>query len=326
MSETVVSICCTTYNHEAYIRDALNGFVMQKTSFPFEIIVHDDASTDKTAEIICEYKKKFPKIIKPIYQRENQHSKGKRILSEIIFPKASGKYIALCEGDDYWADEYKLQKQVDYMESHPDCTICFSNAYEEDQLDKSKRKLFLPHSKEDAKFFPDCDKDYTLNNAYEISFAPTASYVFPRTKCDVLRSHYTPCATGDLQMRLLLTSQGYAHYINEPLSVYRINVPGSATTKWKTYDKVVVKAIELNIVAMLDNIDEFTFHKYMDGLWQIKKEHLLIIISCSKLGILKQAEYRKAFDEMSFIRKLKLILRMYLPEKMIHLIQQLRGR
>lgn len=326
MLEIVVSICCMTYNHEAYIRDALNGFVRQKTNFPFEIIVHDDASTDKTAEIIREYEKRFPEVIKPIYQKDNQYSKRKKIFNDIVLPKASGKYIALCEGDDYWADEYKLQKQVDYMESHPDCTICFSNAYEEDQLDKCERKLFLPHSKEDAKFFPDCDKDYNLSNAYEISFAPTASYVFPREIYDTLISHYTPCATEDLQMRLLLTSQGYAHYINEPLTVYRINVPNSATAKWKTDDKAVIKARELNIVEMLDNINQFTNHTYNSGLWQFKKYHLLNIISCSKVGILKQAEYQKAFDEVSIIKKLKLILKMYLPEKLILLIQRLRGR
>ena len=110
----LVSISCITYNHEPYIVQALNGFLMQKTSFPFEVLIHDDASTDRTADIIREYEKKFPKIIKPIYQKENQYSKGNRaILASFVYPRAKGKYIALCEGDDYWIDENKLQQQYE---------------------------------------------------------------------------------------------------------------------------------------------------------------------------------------------------------------------
>ena len=105
-----LSIVCTAYNHEKYIRSALDGFVMQKTNFAFEAIVHDDASTDGTADIIREYAKKYPDIIVPIIQTENQHSKKVQITREIIFPMIKGKYIAFCEGDDYWTDPYKLQK------------------------------------------------------------------------------------------------------------------------------------------------------------------------------------------------------------------------
>ncbi len=324
MNEVMVSICCAAYNHEAYIRDALDGFIKQKTDFPFEIIIHDDASTDRTAEIIREYEQKYPEIIRPIYQKENQYSKGRRIFADMIYLFASGKYIALCEGDDYWLDEYKLQKQIDYMETHQECTICFSNAYEENQLDKSKTKLFLPNSKEDAKYFPYCDKDYTLDNAYEISFAPTASYVFPRKMCNDFRDHYLPCPTGDLQLRLLCTSQGYAHYINEPLSVYRTNVPNSATTRWKSDDKTKIVERKLKIIAMLDDVNQFTDCKYEKGLWQLKKYHLYSIISCSKFGIVREGEYKKAFKEAQFMQKIKLVLKMYLPTKVIYQIQRLR--
>ena len=125
----LVSISCITYNHEPYIVQALNGFLMQKTSFPFEVLVHDDASTDRTADIIREYEKKFPKIIKPIYQKENQYSKGfTAVTATWNFPRAQGKYIALCEGDDYWIDENKLQIQVDFLERNPEYTMCFHNA------------------------------------------------------------------------------------------------------------------------------------------------------------------------------------------------------
>lgn len=121
----MVSIVCDVYNHEPYLRDCLEGLVMQKTDFLFEILIHDDASTDKSAEIIREYMNKYPSLFKPIFQKENQYSKGVGIWCEIQFPRARGRYIAICEGDDYWTDPLKLQKQVDFMEAHPDFSVCF---------------------------------------------------------------------------------------------------------------------------------------------------------------------------------------------------------
>ena len=98
----LVSICCITYNHAPYIRQCLDGFMMQQTNFTFEVLIHDDASTDGTADIIREYESKYPDIIKPIYQTENQYSKGVKVSATFNFPRAKGKYIAMCEGDDYW--------------------------------------------------------------------------------------------------------------------------------------------------------------------------------------------------------------------------------
>lgn len=146
MSEIMVSICVLSYNHEKYLRDCLDGIVMQKTSFPIEAWVHDDASTDSSADIIKEYQQKYPDIIKPILQKENQYSKlHGGILDTIVFPQCIGKYIALCEGDDYWTDPYKLQKQVAFMEAHPECSVSFhrckhlntyTNQWSDDGLDK----------------------------------------------------------------------------------------------------------------------------------------------------------------------------------------------
>ncbi len=125
MPEVKVSIICTTYNQANYIRQALDGIVMQKTSFPFEALVYDDASTDGTADIVREYAEKYPNIIKPIFQDENQFSRGVDVAKTFIWPKIQGKYVAICDGDDYWTDERKLQKQADYLDSNPECAICF---------------------------------------------------------------------------------------------------------------------------------------------------------------------------------------------------------
>ena len=124
--ELIVSVNCIAYNQKKYIQDCLDGIVMQKTTFRFEAIVHDDVSTDGTADVIKEYGEKYPDIIKPIFEKENQWSKNDGSLDRIMLDACKGKYIAFCEGDDYWIDPYKLQKQVDYLEAHPECSLVYT--------------------------------------------------------------------------------------------------------------------------------------------------------------------------------------------------------
>ena len=128
----LVAIKCLVYDHEPYLRDCLEGFVMQQTNFPFVAIVHDDASTDNSAAIIREYEEKYPDIIKPIYEAENQYSKRDGSVGRIMnaaVDATGAKYIAMCEGDDYWTDPLKLQKQVDFMEANPEYGLCYAKAY-----------------------------------------------------------------------------------------------------------------------------------------------------------------------------------------------------
>lgn len=150
MDKIKVSIRCFAYNHERFIRQCLDGFVMQKADFRFEAIVHDDASTDNTTAIIREYAEKYPDIIKPIYETENQYSKHDGSLTRIMNAHTRGKYVAMCEGDDYWTDPYKLQKQVDFLESHPDYVMCshLFDVYNErnKQLQKNDESSFTGKS------------------------------------------------------------------------------------------------------------------------------------------------------------------------------------
>lgn len=127
-NEIMVTVRCLAYNHEPYIRQCLEGFVMQKTNFRFEAIIHDDASTDGTAKIIKEYAEKYPDIIKPIFEEKNQYSKHDGSLTRIMNEHTHGKYIALCEGDDYWTDPLKLQKQVEILEHNHKIGLCYTKA------------------------------------------------------------------------------------------------------------------------------------------------------------------------------------------------------
>lgn len=210
----LVSISCITYNHEPYIMQTLDGFLMQKTRFPFEVLIHDDASTDRTADIIREYEKKFPKIIKPIYQKENQYSKGNRaILASFVYPRAKGKYITLCEGDDYWIDENKLQKQVDFMEQNPDVGLTYSKVK---MLNNKQNEFFSVWGKE-----KNCFAELIQENQI-----PTLSVCMRK---DILLQYIKDVAPdtknwlmGDYPMWLYFIHVSKVKFFDEITGVYRV--------------------------------------------------------------------------------------------------------
>lgn len=142
MNKPIVTVACTTYNHEKYIEQTIRGFLIQKTTFPIEIIIHDDASIDSTPNIITKYAEKYPKLIIPIFQEENQYSKGNKPWSNFVFPEAKGKYIAICEGDDYWTDPLKLQRQVDFLEANESFSLVCTNVEIVNNHDIVQRKRF----------------------------------------------------------------------------------------------------------------------------------------------------------------------------------------
>lgn len=124
----VVSITCIAYNHEPFIEQSIQGFLIQETNFAFELIIHDDASTDNTQEIIRNYQKLYPNLIRTILQTENHWmGKGINATTAIVWPSAKGKYIAWCEGDDYWTDPQKLQKQVDFLEKNREVGLVYTD-------------------------------------------------------------------------------------------------------------------------------------------------------------------------------------------------------
>ncbi|AWE06763.1 glycosyl transferase family 2 [Lysinibacillus sp. 2017] len=279
-NEIMVSICCITYNHEDYIADAIEGFIKQKTNFKYEIIIHDDASTDRTAEIIREYENRFPDIIKPIYQIENQYSKGVSV-SALVRKKQRGKYIALCEGDDYWTDEYKLQKQVSYMEENPECTFCFSNAHVEDQNNKGRNRLVIPWLTENKNYFNNRSRRYSAGELQLLGFIPPMSFLYPKRVLDNLPNWYFDAPVGDNAVKLIATSYGYAYYMNESMCIYRFNVPGSVTTNWKKENTEQIVQRCNGFITMLENFNEYTNKKYDSEIelskltWEIQRLRLM---------------------------------------------------
>lgn len=214
----LVSICCLSFNHEPYLRECLDGFMMQKTNFAFEVLIHDDASTDKSADIIREYESKFPDIIKPIYQSENQFSKGVGVTRVFQFSRAKGKYIAMCEGDDYWTDPYKLQKQVDFLEKNPTISMTFGNALIDDSTNKYHRKGKYLNS--------DKAKVYNVDSVFELGL-PTLTMVF---RNGVVNFSENKLMSGDLFLRLELSLFGGFYYHGEVFGVHRKHPTGISRT------------------------------------------------------------------------------------------------
>ncbi|MGE5474325.1 MAG: glycosyltransferase family 2 protein [Ignavibacteriales bacterium] len=254
IQEPLVSICCFAYNHEKYIRDAIESFLMQETEFPFEIIIHDDASTDMTAAIIREYEEKYPEIIKPIYQLENQYSKGIQV-TIFAYKKFKGKYLAICEGDDYWTDTLKLQKQIMEMEKHPECHISFHPAIIKWD-DGSKRNQTLALHSNRSKIFK---TDEVILGGGE--FMPTNSIVLNRSVIPRIISFfdiskYVPVA--DYYTQILGAENGGALYLADLMSVYRMGVSGSWSQRFNQSDN---SEIDL-LIAANNKMDEFLNHKY----------------------------------------------------------------
>ena len=259
MESTIkVSVLCAAYNHERYIRKCLDGFVMQKTNFKYEVLINDDASTDNTAQIIREYEEKYPDIIKPIYQTENQYSKGVRITTEILGPKAKGKYIAFCEGDDFWTDENKLQAQVEALEAHPECKMCVH-----------KVKGFYDNQEKDEYYPPSSLKETQrtgIINSYDF-IRITMEYVFQTSsyffdgdafktyiKENPLFKQISP--VGDVCFLLYFGDKAPVYYIEACMSCYRRNSIGSWSQKIRSNngkefrhnysDKMIKAYIEYN--------------------------------------------------------------------------------
>jgi len=226
----LVTVRCITYNHANFIRDAIEGFLMQETTFPLEIIIHDDASTDGTAQIVKEYQAKFPHLFRIILQKENQFSKGNSKPFEDIYASARGEFLAYCEGDDFWISKEKLQKQVEYLENHPGCGMVFSDLNIENITTK---KYMSRIRKSDGYIYPlTLSIEQTIGEGCEqtqIARWPWTCTAVVRTKLRQLLAKSDPYLhskgtflLGDVQLWAELAVISEITYIPECFATYRI--------------------------------------------------------------------------------------------------------
>lgn len=249
--EIAISVICNAYNHEAYIAQCIEGIVMQKTNFLFEVLIHDDASTDQTANIIRMYEKKYPELIKPIYQTENQYSRGG--VGRFQYPRVKGKYIALCEGDDYWTDPLKLQKQYDALEANPGIDICAHAAVMVNGTNGKKIMMMQP------------DKRNTILPVENVirgggGYVATNSLVYRTELLENLPPFRQKCGL-DYAVQIHGSLRGGMLYLNDSMSVYRFQTAGSWTSSIQQ-SKEKRNKVNRKVLEMLQQVDIDTQGRY----------------------------------------------------------------
>lgn len=259
-----VSIQVLVYNHEPYLRQCLDGIVKQKTKFNFEAIVHDDASSDKSADIIRDYANKYPNIIKPIYETENQYINGYEHMGKILLPYIRGKYVAFCEGDDYWTDPNKLQQQVEIMESHPECYMCLHRV---DSVQEDGSPINYPFPRNEM-------KTGIINSRQLVKLTwifQTTCFMFRREVYELFRNQPLTIKKvlrefEDLKLYFFFANLGPAYYLNKSMSVHRDSSKGSWSLKQKEKSKTAKLKTFNEIIEFYKLYDEYTHKKYHDIL------------------------------------------------------------
>ncbi|MGN0005695.1 MAG: glycosyltransferase family 2 protein [Candidatus Gastranaerophilaceae bacterium] len=294
-NDIMVSVSCIAYNHGKYIRQCLEGLVNQITTFKYEILVHDDASTDDTADIIREYEEKYPDIIKPIYQTENQYSKRIGIIKTYQYSRVKGKYVAYCEGDDFWIDPYKLQKQFDIMEKNPNCSICVHRV-----------KDVLENGEDSGKYHPNFHMEEGIINLKEyLDIASNYStYPFQTTSYFMRMDEkkelaFNPPAfvgkfgVGDVPTMLFALTKGDMYYIDEIMTCYRLQAKGSWSSNIVNDEKKKLAYLQ-NLVYGYGVFDHFTNHEYHNEIEKIceEKKFRIALLSKDYKGLLKK-EFKK---------------------------------
>ena len=282
-----VSILCLAYNHEQFIADAIDGFLMQKTSFPFEIIIHEDASTDGTANIIRTYEEKYPGIIKPIYQTENQYSKGININTEFMLPLAKGKYVALCDGDDYWTDVNKLQAQYDALECNPECFMCLHRVIDRDTRSTSPKEKYLPGNElksgrinssvfvkilGDGDFFNEVCYFFNAEKyrQYQYNY-PVFAQLFMKNKSD------------DAPMLYYFANIGDVYYLEDVMAVYRRFNIGSWSHSMSAKSKNEKTIFFKNAIDALNEYNTYSNRRFDKELDRIMKYNLFNYYYCQNM-------------------------------------------
>lgn len=303
----IVSICCLTYNHKEYIKQTLESFLNQKVKFNYEIIVHDDASTDGTTEILLEFQKKYSDIIKPIYQTVNQYSKGINIFEKYILPKAKGRYLAFCEGDDFWCDELKLQKQIDFLVQNEDYSACVHNTLIWDQETDDKNKKINEIDSSDQNITIERILDWDIGVPFHTSSVVCKKKIFEK---ELPKFFILPKCFGDFPMDLYMATEGKIYFFASIMSIYRSSVPNSYSNRTKDTGFWIKKESEK--ILMLKEFNCYSQYQYNDLIKGklLKLEFGLNIYQKNfKKNLLPK--YKKIRQHMKVQEKLKLYIKAY---------------
>lgn len=300
MSNPKVSIICLLYNMKDYIAQSLDGMLMQKTDFPFEIIVHDDASTDGSTEILREYAEKYPDIIVPIFQSENQYSQKIAITKTYIFPLLRGEYVCYCEGDDYWTDPQKLQKQYDFMSTHPDYSLCAAKVRQINCSDPSiPDRLIGPFETGEVTI------EQILAEKDRQAFCTCS--LFMRKSVFLARPEDFP-GRGERVIILWLALNGRVWFINEEVGVYRRARPGSWTDRsWNRGNETKIQTY-FGYIRVYKRFNDYCEKRFSGIIQEILMRYMKLSLRAgASISRLRDDSMREYYDELTKKNKLKLI-------------------
>jgi len=294
-TKPTVSIICTTYNHEKYISNALNGFLSQVTEFPFEVLVRDDCSTDSTAQIVKSYVDSYPNIIKAIFEPTNTYSKGVKPIPQLM-KVARGEFFALCEGDDYWVDSYKLQKQYNFFKADDSLALCFHPAYEKN-ISSGEEKIISNYSSSGVRLFS-VKETILLRGAG----MPTASLFFKRPNVKALIDSYKDAPVGDFFIQCYLAHQGGVMYTSEVMAVHLRETENSWSRKWQDdkKNKTRRKDYYLKMILSVDS-----FQGYISDLEAVPYYREVIVHYINRHSEYVEGRFKKILIEIKIIAKLK---------------------
>lgn len=300
-----VSVICASFNQEKYIRKALDGLVMQRTNFPFEILVHDDASKDNTGNIIREYAEKYPNLIRAFIREENQFSQGKDIIYHFLLPRTRGEFIALCEGDDFWTDPYKLQKQYDAMMAHPECSMILHKVQGISENEKNNICTFPEKSLKEG-IVKSSDVIHRMLQYNEWIFHTTAYMI---RKNNLLKANekqfdfYLHPMYGDQAVIFLSAMYGDFYYIDSIMSCYRMGAIGSTVKKDKNQTQRG-KRCERQIRALLsfDKESNGIFHE--DIVFALNRQKFILAETRQNYRYMLQKDMKIYFDELPLNAKI----------------------
>ncbi|MEG0958264.1 MAG: glycosyltransferase [Erysipelotrichaceae bacterium] len=298
-----VSICCATFNQVNYIAAALDSFIAQeREELEFEIIIHDDCSTDGTIKILNEYEKKYDNIA-VIYEKTNQFSKGKKLIP-ILAAQAKGEYFAFCEGDDFWNDNRKILKQYEIMKSNKNYSLCVCKHH---IIDKNTNIIRTDNNFRGNQIIP--FQDFVLKDG---NFIATCSVFCKTVDIQQLPLAYKNCKVGDFPMQLFLAEKGLCYFLDDPCCSYRVHSVGSLTDQNIQSKKKMID-LKTNLIFTCESFNTLYHNKY-EILFnkRIRMEKMDICVIKRDFRAIKE-NYADIYKELPNKQKVKIIIKCYFP-------------
>jgi glycosyltransferase involved in cell wall biosynthesis len=228
-----ISVLMITYNHARFIRQALDSVLAQKTDFPYEVVIGDDASADGTGAILTEYAGKFPDRIRLLLRTKNI---GMNANLADTLAACRGEYVALLEGDDYWIGSEKLTRQAGFLDGHPECASCFHNAVVfSDDDGVSMDGCYVQPDGRHVMCAPDLPARISQRDLLTRNYIPTCSVMFRRSSVGMLPPWFEKLPLGDQPLHILCTEHGSAAYLPEVMGAYRLHGSSVWSNKTKLY-------------------------------------------------------------------------------------------